>query len=385
MQAKDKITKAKAGLVLDEPFFASIALRLLIKEDGTCKTAWTDGVSLGYNPEFIESLTLDETKGLIAHEVMHIAALHHVRRQDRDHETWNAAADYAINYLLTNSKFTLPKGALQGFPNEAAEAIYSKLPKPEKQSGGSGSGSNKSKDGSSNSDPGGCGEVRDAPGQDGQKPSEADISKAEAEAKVMIAQASQQAKMCGKLPAHIARLVEDTLEPVLDWKELLRRFVDQNAKNDYAWMPPNKRYIHMGLFMPSLRSQELKNIAVAIDTSGSINQEVLKEFVSELGAIMEAYDSNAYVMYVNNALQGVEEFTAYDIPLKLNAQGGGGTDFRPPFNHLEEKGMLPSCFIYLTDGQCSSFSNDPNYPVLWCIIGSAERFHPPFGEVIQIK
>ena len=304
---------------------------------------------MGYNPSFINELTLDEMKGVLAHEVMHIANAHHVRRQGRDKETWNEATDYAINDLLLQSGFTLPKGGLKGYSNQSAEEIYSKLPKKQQneQEGESGKGKG--------NDPGKCGEIRDAPGKDGQKATQAELAKAEAEAKVAVAQ------------------------------ELLRRFVDQNAKNDYAWMPPNKRYIHMGLFMPSLRSQELKNIAVAIDTSGSINQEVLKEFVSELGAIMEAYDSNAYVMYVNNALQGVEEFTAYDVPLKLNAQGGGGTDFRPPFNHLEEKGMLPSCFIYLTDGQCSSFSNDPNYPVLWCIIGSTERFNPPFGEVIQIK
>ena len=379
MQAKDKITKARACLVLDQPFFASIALRLPTKEDKECDTMWTDGISMGYNPSFINELTLDEMKGVLAHEVMHIANAHHVRRQGRDKETWNEATDYAINDLLLQSGFTLPKGGLKGYSNQSAEEIYSKLPKKQQneQEGESGKGKG--------NDPGKCGEIRDAPGKDGQKATQAELAKAEAEAKVAVAQAAQQAKVCGKLPAAIARLVEEMLEPILDWKELLRRFVDQNAKNDYAWMPPNKRYIHMGLFMPSLRSQELKNIAVAIDTSGSINQEVLKEFASELGSIIEAYDSNAYVMYVDSRLQNVEEFSAYDVPLKLNAQGGGGTNFRPPFNHLEEKGMFPSCFIYLTDGQCSSFSNDPNYPVLWCIIGSAERFHPPFGEVIQIK
>ena len=97
MTAAEKITKARAGLVLDLPFFGSLALRLKCKPDETCQTAWTDGQSIGYNPEFIDPLPLDQVKGLLAHEVMHLACSHHTRRGNRDPKKWNIAGDFAIN------------------------------------------------------------------------------------------------------------------------------------------------------------------------------------------------------------------------------------------------------------------------------------------------
>ena len=130
MKTKDKISKARAGLILDQPFFGSLSLKLILKEDRTCETAWTDGVSLGYNPAFIDELHLDQVKGLLAHEVMHCACAHNTRRGNRDGKRWNIAADYAINPLLNEAGFALPPGVLFDFSykGKSADEIYTLLP-----------------------------------------------------------------------------------------------------------------------------------------------------------------------------------------------------------------------------------------------------------------
>ena len=416
MQAKDKITKARAGLILDAPFFGSLALRIKLQEDPACKTAWIDGKSMGYNPAFIESLTLEETKAVLAHEVMHVAACHHTRRQDRDPAKWNTAADAAINQALTDAGFRLPTGHIPG-ENDSAEAIYSRMPDPPTQDnaqqgegdGGSGQGSpspgnqdpgDEDQDGDqgspgdgdqdqpdNNPDPGGCGEVRDYPGDGDGPATPAEMAQAEAEAKVATAQAAQMAKAQGKLPGSLARMVEEILEPRADWREILSRFIEQSAKNDYSWSHPNRRYIHAGLYLPGLHSQEIGAIAIAVDTSSSVSARDLAGFAAEISGILDAYDTRAQVIYCDTEIERTEEFTKQDLPLILNPTGGGGTDFRPPFTWIEENAdQTPACLVYLTDGECSRYPDQtPDYPVLWALTQSNSRFSPPFGEVIEIN
>ena len=368
MDAKQKMTKARAGLILDAPFFGSLALKLKLTPDPDAPTAWTDGHSIGYNPNFIDGLSLDETKGLLAHEVMHIAAGHHVRRQNRDPKKWNIAGDHAINGLL--SKFTLPAGGLPGV-NQSAEAIYNSLPDPDPNGGADG---------------GGSGEIRDAPGKDGQKASPAELAQAEAEIKISVAQAAQQAAGSGRLPAELKKFVSELLNPVIDWREVLRRFIDTNAKNDYSWTPPNRRFIHAGLYLPGLQSQELGTIACLVDMSGSVSREQAAELASELMGISQAFQSKISVFYFNHKVTGTEVFEPGDV-IEISVESGGGTSYRPPFEALETMDPSPAVIVCLTDGDCSRFpDNMPGAPVLWAITGGgADDFRPPFGDVIAIN
>ena len=394
MTAKDKITKARAGLILDAPFFGSLALRIKLQEDPSAKTAWIDGKTMGYNPTFIDGLTLAETKGVLAHEVMHVAAAHHARRQNREPGKWNKAGDAAINQALLDAGFSLPAKHIPG-ENDSAESIYSRLPdQPTQDNGQQGEGDGGSGQGSpgpgdqsgSDPDPGGCGEVRDYPGDGDGPATPAEMAQAEAEAKVAAAQAAQQAKAQGKLPASLARLVEEILEPKADWRQILARFVERAARNDYSWSHPNRRYIHAGLYLPGMHSQEIGSIAIAVDTSVSISARELAEFAAEISGILDAYDTRAQVIYCDTEIGRTEEFTKQDLPLVLNPSGGGGTDFRPPFTWIEEHAdQAPACLVYLTDGYCSDFPEAaPEYPVLWALTEGNSRFKPPFGEVIEI-
>jgi predicted metal-dependent peptidase len=365
-----KIVKARAGLVLDNPFFASLALKLTPKEDPGCKTAWTDGKMLGYNPDYIEKLTLEETKGLLAHEVMHCALAHHVRREGREHKKWNMAGDHAINPILEDAGMTLPKGSLSdpAFKDMAAEAIYSRLPEPQDDG---------------DQAPGGCGEVRDGKNKDGKAPSPAECTQQQVDWQVATIQAAQNAKSMGSLPAGIDRFVKECIEPKADWKELLRRFIDHTLKTDYTWSRTNRRFIHKKMYLPSLKGEELPPIVIGVDTSISINQAILDQFSAEITAILEDYQTSAVVIYCDTRVAHTEEFSSDDLPLKLNPKGGGGTDFRPPFEWVDEKNMTPSCFIYLTDLYCNLYPDEPHYPVLWASYGTGGQT-PPFGEVINL-
>lgn len=390
----DKMQKARAGLIFDSPFFASIALRLRMLEDKTCKTAYTDGTVLGYNPEFVESLPLNQVKGLVAHEVGHVMLAHHLRRQERDPQNWNIAADYALNDVLLQAGFELPDGCLKGMGlDKSAEEIYGTLPQAPQGQGGQGKqGQGQSQQGQGQGqgqpeqgqgDPGGCGEVRDAKNGQGQALSPAEVAAAEAEVKVMVAQAAQTAKSMGTLPAGLARLVGEIVEPKISWRDVLRRFIETSAKNDYSWTPPNRRYIHAGIYLPSLRSEELPELVVAIDTSGSIGQGEVNQFAAELTSVLQEFQTTCTVIYCDSAIGKTEKFTSQDLPLTLNPVGGGGTDFKPPFKWVEDNDVTPACMIYLTDLECSSIPDEPGYPVLWVNIGRERTM--PFGEVITIK
>ena len=371
MNALDKLTKARAGLILDMPFFGALALRLILKEDTGCPTAWTDGRTLGYSPEFVAGLSLAETKGLLAHEVMHCAMAHQTRRGSRDKKKWNVAADYAINGILDASKVTLPGGALidSAFDGMSADAIFSRLPEPQKEEDGG-------------NDPGGCGEIRDATDADGKKASPAEMERITSEWKIATNQAAQQAKAMGSMPAGLSRIVDEIVAAKVDWRETLRRFINAVAKDDYRWSPPNKRYVHAGIYLPSMRSEELKPIIVAVDTSGSIGADVLKQFAGEVNSILEEYNTECHVVYCDTNIQHTQTFSRNDLPLILEARGGGGTDFRPPFALVEAMGADPSCLVYLTDMEGTFPDNEPDYPVLWVNIGCEAT--APFGEVVKI-
>ena len=209
------------------------------------------------------------------------------------------------------------------------------------------------------------------------------MTQQEQEWKIAAIQAATQAKARGTLPAGIARMVQEISSPKLDWKIILRRFIEMSAKNDYTWSPPNRRFVHQGLFMPSLRSEELKDIAIAVDTSCSIGQAELDQFAAEVNGILEEFETKATVIYCDSEIAGIEVFDRENLPIKLAPLGGGGTDFRPPFEYLEREEMEPTCLVYLTDLECGDFPPEPGFPVLWVRIGGG-GYPPPFGEVAEL-
>lgn len=361
MKADEKIIKAKARLILTQPFFATVAMHLDYIEDRSIETASTNGKVIKYNPDFVDDLSLEELTAVLAHEVMHVTLLHHTRRNNRQPKKWNVAADYAINPLLISSGFKLPESCLydKAYENKSAEKIYTLLPDPP---GGIDL-------------PSGIGEITDAPADE-------TTESVETEVKHILAQATIVARRQGRLPAGMERLIDKILQPCISWKEVLARFVSELARNDYTWMKPSVRYLYSNLYLPSLESEQVGNIILLVDTSISIDTTMLNQFGSEIQDIASTFNTALQVIYVDAKVQAVQHIDPTE-PVKLKPKGGGGTSFRPGFDYIEKNDLQPAAVVYLTDGDCNLYPAHPDYPVLWAQFGDVE-FNPPFGETIQV-
>ena len=418
-----KLTRARVQLLLAQPFFGTLSLRLKLVP-GDLPTMATDGARIVYNPAFVDELKPAELEGTLAHEVMHCALGHQCRRGERDPRLWNEAADLAINPILISNGFTLPAGALidPAFKNLSAEEIYARLsrrkteggtaPKqaPQQTNAGGGTASspqatrgsgpcNAKSDLSSKSapeqdgqttseaagpepsEPGGLGEVVDATDEQGQTASPAEKRRQEHEWGIAAEQALRSAKACGHDPIGIERPLTESRQSQQDWRAILRDFVAATAPSDYRWTPPNRRYIASGLYLPSVERRGLGEVVIAVDTSGSIGKREHEQFAAEISAIFEETQPEAiHVVYCDAAVQCVQQFGPAE-PVQLEPKGGGGTDFRPAFEWVAENDFAPVCLIYLTDLCCDSFPETPEYPVLWV---TDSRRTAPFGETVRI-
>jgi predicted metal-dependent peptidase len=379
--ASQKMIKARANLVMGHPFFGTLALRLKIVEDPSVETALCDGTSIRYNPKYVDKLPLSKVQGLIAHEVMHPAFLHHTRRGSRDKRKWNKACDYSINTILHNAGFDLPEGKYinPAYNGMTAEHIYTLLPDDPDDPN-----SNDDQNQGGGQDPGGDGGVDDSPNSQNKGSSQSQQNHEEAEWKVAVAQAAHVAKQTGNLPGDIERMMEELFEPVLPWRNILRRFMTEKCNDDFSWKRGNRRFIAQGLYLPSRLSDDaMGEIVVVIDTSGSIGQKELNEFGSEIkGIVDEVRPSKVRVIYCDSRIAHIDEFGP-DDDLQFAAHGGGGTDFRPPFRWLEENQIVPRALVYLTDGYGPFPEQEPNFPVMWVI--NNHNVTPPHGEHLVLE
>ncbi len=434
--------KARTALVLDHPFFGSLALRLRFREDKTCGDLWTDGKSLGFNPAYAATLPEARLMAAQAHEIMHLAFGHHLRRKGREEKMWNRACDLAINHILLESGFDLPEGFAHdpAYAGMSADDIYEALAVLQenasrgdargdaaradgqdedgagagtfdggKELGGKSAaragGGSKEKEGpeqgeqaqagttpTTKKDRGApvqgegktsfTGEVRDHPDVSGLENDQA-LKLAEQEADVALSQALQRARHMGSLPAGLTRLLRKERQPELDWRELLRRFLEHCANSDYSWSTPNRRYLYQGIYLPARREARLPHVVLAVDCSGSVDEKVLSMFCTELFSVLDAYDTTLTVLFHDTKIQGELTFNRMSMPTDLMPVGGGGTDYRPVCAHIGDRSLHPTCLIWFTDLECSRFPPEPDYPVLW-ICSEANAEPPPFGELVSL-
>jgi len=397
-----KIAQARVALMFRYPFFGyfAVTLELVKDEDLSPPTMATDGKKLYYHPAFVDNVTLDELKGVIVHEIGHIILRHPAREGGRGHEKWNEACDYATNALVlreVDSKgepLRLPEGILynKDFEEKTAEWIYEQLPDNPAGSGGTGSGSEEPGPGSgktvdshqhwdkwgkkSSSDKG-----EDDKGE-GQSESDGDgyDDSFEQELREKIAQAAHQAQGRGMLPGHLAKLVENALQPKLNWKVILRDMITSVAKCDYRLVPPNKKYMWSGIYLPSLSGEEIK-VAYGIDASGSISMEMIKQEIAEIKGICSAYEKfTIYGFVCDTRISQRFEIHEFD-PIPEIRLTGGGTSFIEPLTEAAKLDI--SCFIYATDLD-GAYPPRPFFPVIWLKVGNYDK-KPPYGTVIEVK
>jgi predicted metal-dependent peptidase len=359
------LAKARTALVLEHPFIGNVALNMPYVIDYSIRTAATNGKEIRYNPHFVDSLNDEERKFLVAHECLHPMLEHTYRRNGRDHKRWNQAGDYVINKLLSDEKIgKVVEGALLDdniykAGGGSTDGIYTLLPEPDGE-GGNGHG-----------DPlDDCNDGGDTPAEKAQQ---------EAEWKVRVAQAAQAAKMMGKMSAGLERLVGEILKPKVDWRDVLRKFVEKCKTDQRTWSKFNRRFLAQGIYLPSVSGEAIGEIAFAVDCSGSITQDVVNQFAAEIHTVKEdGNPSKIHVVYFDSEVSHYECY-GRDDDLDIKPHGGGGTAFSPVFKYFAEHDINPVACIFLTDLCCNDFGDQPDYPVLWV---STDEGTAPFGEVV---
>jgi len=382
---EDKLLAARTSLLWDHPFFATLAIQLELVDatgDPRIDTMATDGKRLYVHGPFVESLTKQELIFVLAHEVMHNALQHHIRRQMRDARLWNIAADYCINGELSETNVgSMPKGGLLNprFTGMGAEEVCRILEEEAQQNGGGGQ--------QQGNDPGGCGGVIDACSpfdEAGLADAKADI-----ETRVRQAAAIANGKMAGNMPAGLKRLINRLTRPVIDWRSVLRRFIDESNVKDFSWARPNRRFLHQNMVLPGVISDGVAHLVVCVDTSGSIDAKALTAFASEInGAFGDGMVDRITVIYADTKVQRVETYEAGD-ELALDPKGGGGTAISGVFEWISKNAGDASAVVFFTDLYVHDFGKAPNCPVIWAVFGDSRTFDDlaaktPFGESVYL-
>lgn len=438
-----KLSAARTRLIIDKPFLGALVLRLpmVVADPKWCKTTATDAKTFYYNPEYIQDLSMDQTQFVLAHEALHCALSHFARRQHRIKHRWDLACDFAINPLLVKDGLKPPPNALieRSYEGMTAEEIYPLLdefdskepmdhhvydqddssgespqgklppqkesPKPkdqpndgqsedqDEQQQNRGQGGQQPKDQPQQKDKDsdqGKGQSQQVEADDNRQgaPQPPPLSHNEREAlsvqwKQRMAGAAQTAMQAGKLGGDMARLVDFLLQPELPWRNLLARYMTSVARDDYSYTRPSSRRGDPAIY-PSLRSAQL-NVVIALDTSGSISESEMQEFISEIDAIKGQMRAHITLHACDSELatQGpwvYEPWEEFSKPRDM--QGGGGTSFKPIFTWAEQLDRSPDLLVYFTDAEGAFPDQPPEFPVIWLIKG---KNPVPWGQRIQLN
>jgi predicted metal-dependent peptidase len=357
-KAEEALSKTKVQLMTKQGtlFLSSVSMQLNHVFDESVPTAATDGKSISYNPEFFLDLTKEERLALLAHEVWHVCFLHMVRKGNRDHKRWNVAADYVINDLLVLNGFKLPKCGLHDvkYRGMSTEDVYDLLEQNNDQS---------------------------EPDMDDLISSEEISSEDIEKITNIVMKAAMRAQMDGasnSIPNEIVVKIEELLNPKLSWKELLYRFVDSRSKDEFTWKKPNKKYLPE-CYLPSRYSETINSITVAIDTSGSVTDEEIKEMLTEVQYIYDIFrPSDLTILGCDTHIRDIHHVEdSLDI-LSLHFSGRGGTSFKEVINYCKEHST--NVLIYFTDLEANQITEDPGYPILW--VCTSNHTPAPIGETI---
>jgi predicted metal-dependent peptidase len=387
-QIREKLITARVGLLLRASFFGNLATRLkLVNADEWCPTAATDGRNFYYNSRFVDMLKPKEVEFLFGHEVLHCVYDHMNRRGDRDPQLWNIADDYCVNADLKKHRVgefitTVPCLYDSKYEGMSAEEVYDILYENAEKIDISQLIDKLLDD---HLDGEGNGEGGDQKGNGSGRPtlSQEERDKIRDEIKEAVLAAAAASDGAGNLPAGIKRIIEDMTAPKMNWRELLRMQLESTIKSDFTWMRASRRGWHMDAVMPGMKNDEMIDIAISIDASGSMLDKMLKDFLSEVAGIMDSFpayrihilsfDTRVYNPQQFNS-ENLDDITGYEI------QGGGGTDFDSVFEYFKENEIEPKRHIMFTDGYPNGSWGDEQYCDTVFIMHGTTTIVPPFGQ-----
>ena len=392
----DKLITARVGLLLRHPFFGNMATRMkLIEASDWCHTLATDGRNFYYNLGFVNKLTPKECEFGFAHEVLHNVFDHMGRRDERDPQLSNIAADYAANQILKDERIGVVPHFIQIFQDDkyrgwSFEQIYQDLydnaekidisalgelldDHMEGEGEGEGEGGDNDKEGEGK----------------GKRPTLTAEEKKQIrdEIKEAMVAAAQNAG-ASKLPAALARMIQEFTEPKMDWRQLLRMNIQSILKSNFSFTRPNRKSQQSGAILPGMLNEETIDVAIGVDMSGSISNKQANEFISEVKGIMDEYvDFNLELWCFDTEVYNYAKFNRdnADEIMTYEVKGGGGTDFDANWTFMKENDITPKRFIMFTDGYPYNSWGDEDYCETLFVIHGNETIIAPFGQTAYYK
>ena len=389
---EQRLQKAVIDIMANPKYVALAGILMIggrrIEDDpAKCPTAYTNGRDEVYGRAFCDPLSDAELRFLVLHECYHKLYRHLTTWRwmyDENAKLANIACDYVINVKLVDDNaadgFAKMTGPLKiacydkKYAGWDSAQVYHDL-----KNGGQGNGGGSGNGSGTGFDEHGWDDAKEMTAQEKQ-----DLAREIDEA------VRQGALMAGKMGSGGDRDLEALLQPQVDWREVLRDFVQATcAGTDYStWRRPNRRYIGAGVYMPSGISESIGEIVVAIDTSGSIGGPQLSAFLSEVKSVAETVHPEAIrLLYWDTAVCGDERYEGEErdkIVQSTKPKGGGGTTVECVPRYLQDKQIKAQCVIVLTDGYLGGSWGDWQHPVLWVILDNKNAV-PSVGQAVHIR
>lgn len=391
----EKLVTARVGLLLRHPFFGNLATRLkLIDATEWCSTLATDGRNFYYNNDFVHRLTPKEAEFGFAHEVLHNVFDHMGRRDSRDPKLSNIAADYAANQILKDEKIGHVPEWIKIYQDNkyrgwSYEQIYDELyEKAEKiDLDQLGELLDEHLDGEGDDEGSGQDGDQDGNGKGRPRLTAEEKKQIRDEIKEAIVAAAQSSG-AGKVPAGIARMIQDFTEPKMDWRQLLRMSIQSILKSNYSFSRVNRKSQHCGAVLPGMMNEETIDVSVAIDMSGSISDSQAMDFLSEVKGIMDEYkDFKLDIWCFDTEVYNYAQFSgdSADEIMEYKVKGGGGTDFEANWAFMKDNDIVPKKFIMFTDGYpCGSWGDEDYCDTLFIVHGN-DSIIAPYGQTAHYK
>jgi len=399
----NRLLLSRIRILDDYGFYGLLLMHIIFSIDENCETAATDGKRIFFGTRFLEKLSDSELDFVMMHEILHVVLLHILRGEHLEHERHNIACDIVINSIIMQEKgLTIaPLKSMHLAPNGkeghlyTAEEVYEMLPpeskkkknqKPLFAGGRAGKEQAKAPEDSPFADDHtrwGTIMEEDSVLRDVWVKNIMDAAEA-----ISIQNSIKRRTTCP--PAFAQRIIDKLKKPQTDWRTILNDFIQEEI-NDYSFSPPDRRFDDSPFFLPDFneKDEEVRNILFMIDTSGSMSDDEVTTAFSEIYGAIEQFGGKlaGWLGFFDAAIIEPVPFESIDEFKRINAAGGGGTDFQIIFEYvaryMEEE--PPASIIILTDGYApfpeERLAND--IPVLWLL--NNEEVEPPWGKVARIK
>lgn len=419
MNIANRIIKAKVKLMDDFPFFGYLVLHLHEKpvDEKLCPTASMDYKgNMKYNPKFMEKLSDELLKFVVAHESMHSVLQHLFRHGNRHPVIGNFAADIVVNNMLDQNGFQLLPGSehyvepknnevtlydgkitIKDIDKKFTESIYDELYKQMKDKGilkevmvcGYGTGKPGKGSGKGSLNHPKSFDHHQTTGMDGDPKSKREKEEMEGKWAERMVEALNKAREKGKIPAGMDRIVDKILNKKLNWRNLLYKYITNSIPFDTSWKKLSKRSFSIGIPLPGPVKENI-DIVVSVDTSGSVTDKELNEFLTEIISIGQSFNNiEITVIFCDAEVHETYVVRNGDIPkiLSYKISGRGGTDHRPIGEWIVKNKPNAECIINLTDGYTTFYDkNLLRGDSIWVINeNGCDPKDVPFGRVVKME